>query len=114
MIIHPAVKKAIREALEREASSGRRLSVVEAALLLEDNYQAFCAEVWYVYVDEDTRVKRLMDGRGYTEEKAKSIMAAQKPDSFYREYADFVIDNSGEPEQAMEQIIERLTAYEIL
>ena len=113
-IIHPAVKRVIREELQKEALAGRKLAIVEAALLLEDNYQAFCDEVWYVYVDEDTRVKRLMDGRGYSEEKARSIMAAQKPDSFYREYADFVIDNSGEPEEAMEQIIERLTAYEIL
>ena len=110
-IIHPAVKSYIREALAEEEKSGRRIAVVEAALLLEDNYQEFCDEVWYVYTEESIRIRRLMDDRGYSEEKCRSIMAAQKPDEFFRAHADFVIDNSGSPEEADRQIDERLAGF---
>lgn len=113
-IIHPAVKRYILKALEAERESGRALAVVEAALLLEDNYQEFCDEIWYVYASEDVRTARLMENRGYSEEKARGIMAAQKPDSFYRAHVDFVIDNSGSAEDAERQIMERLNTYEIL
>ena len=44
-VIHPAVKKEIRERLAQEQENGRTLSVVEAALLLEDHYQEICDEI---------------------------------------------------------------------
>ncbi len=113
-IIHPAVKDYIQEALEKEALAGRKIAVVEAALLLEDHYQDFLDEIWYVYADEQARIRRLRDARGYTEEKARSIMAAQMPDEDFRSHADFVIDNSGTPEEAEMQIMERLNKNEIL
>ncbi len=113
-IIHPAVKKYIREALGREEAAGRGIAVVEAALLLEDHYREFLDEIWYVSADEETRIQRLRDARGYTEEKARSIMSAQASDSYFRSHADFVIDNSGTPEEAEMQIMERLTKNEIL
>ena len=113
-IIHPAVKEYIREALGREEAAGRGIAVVEAALLLEDHYRAFLDEIWYVSADEETRIQRLRDARGYTEEKARSIMSAQASDSYFRSHADFVIDNSGTPEEAEMQIMERLTKNEIL
>ena len=37
--------------------------------------------------------------------------AAQKPDEFFRAHADFVIDNSGSPEEADRQIDERLVGF---
>ena len=113
-IIHPAVKDYIQEALEKEALAGRKIAVVEAALLLEDHYQDFLDEIWYVYADEQARIRRLRDARGYTEEKARSIMAAQMPDEDFRSHADFVIGNSGTPEKAEMQIMERLNKNEIL
>ena len=113
-IIHPAVKQYIRDALDSEEAAGRSIAIVEAALLLDDNYQDFLDEVWYVYTDEQVRIQRLMRDRGYSGEKARSIMAAQKPDSWFRSHADFVIDNSGSPEEAEKQIMERLTEYEVL
>ena len=45
----------------------------------EGMYPEFLDEVWYVYADSSVRIRRLMESRGYTEEKCKSIMAAQKP-----------------------------------
>ena len=113
-IIHPAVKRYIMEKLAEERKEGRKLCVVEAALLLDDNYQAFCDEVWYVRTEESVRIRRLMESRGYSEEKSRSIIANQRKDEEFLQAADFVIDNSGTPLETRRQIEERLRNDEIM
>lgn len=49
-IIHPAVKQRILDLLGEQKEAGREICVVEAALFLEENYQEFCDEVWYVCI----------------------------------------------------------------
>ena len=65
-IIHPAVKRYILKSLEEQKKEGRKLCVVEAALFLEEHYQEFCDEVWYIHTDEEIRIQRLIENRGYT------------------------------------------------
>ena len=108
-VIHPAVKKEIRERLRQEKERGRKLSVVEAALLLEDHYEEICDEIWAVCTDKEIRIRRLMESRGYSREKCESIMAAQQTDEYYRERADFVISNNGGPEFIRQAVAERLS-----
>ncbi|MCF0133745.1 MAG: dephospho-CoA kinase [Blautia sp.] len=103
-IIHPAVKEYILETLRRELENGRQLAVVEAALFFDDHYEEFCDEVWYIFVKEETRIQRLMKSRGYTVEKAKSIIRSQASDVFFREHTDLVIDNNGDFYQTCLQI----------
>ena len=94
-IIHPAVKQIIQKKLEEKRQEGCPLFVVEAALLLEDHYDAFCDDVWYIYTEEAIRVHRLMVTRGYSMQKAQEIIASQAQDAYFRAHADLVIDNSG-------------------
>lgn len=113
-IIHPAVKRYILRKLEEESAQGRRLCVVEAALLLEDNYQVFCDEIWYVHTDKEIRIGRLMESRGYTREKAEGIILSQATEEFFRSHADYVIENSGDLEKTYRQIEEGIKRYETL
>ena len=108
-VIHPAVKKEIRARLRQEKERGRKLSVVEAALLLEDHYEEICDEIWAVCTDKAIRIRRLMESRGYSREKCESIMAAQQTDEYYLERADFVISNNGGPECIRQAVAERLS-----
>lgn len=108
-IIHPAVKTYILERLHEAEKSGKvRLFFVEAALLIECGYGELVDEMWYVYADESVRKKRLTESRGYGEEKVAQIMAAQLSEEEFRRASDFVIDNSGAPEEAYAQIDARL------
>ena len=66
-------------------------------------------EVWYVYADEETRIRRLKESRGYPEEKSRAVMARQTQDRIFRAQADFIIDNSGNFEDTKEQIRKKLT-----
>ena len=79
-IIHPAVKTYILEELARQKEEGRKLCVVEAALLLEEGYQNFCDQVWYIHTDQEIRIERLRESRGYTREKALAIIKSQAPE----------------------------------
>ncbi|MCD8338490.1 MAG: dephospho-CoA kinase [Lachnospiraceae bacterium] len=94
-IVHPAVKERI---LEKIASSGSKCSiiVIEAALLLEDHYDEICDEVWYIYADEETRMRRLMKSRGYSREKVRQIMQNQLSEEEFRRRSQVVIDNSSD------------------
>ena len=63
-IIHPAVKTYILEEIRKQRQAGCRLLVIEAALLLEEHYEEFCNNVWYIHTDAEIRIRRLMDSRG--------------------------------------------------
>ena len=78
--------------------------VVEAALLLEDHYDAFCDKVWYIHTDREIRIERLMSSRGYTREKAGNIIARQATEEFFREHADYIIQNNGDLKETWSQI----------
>lgn len=113
-IIHPAVKRYILRRLEAEKEKGRGLCVVEAALLLEDNYQVFCDEIWYVHTDREIRISRLMEIRGYTRGKAEGIIKSQASEEFFRAHADYVIENNGDLGRTYRQIEEGVKRYETL
>ena len=72
-IIHPAVRQEILRRLEAAELLHLSYAVVEAALFLEENYDAFCDETWYIYTDEKIRRQRLKESRGYREERIDQI-----------------------------------------
>lgn len=93
-IVHPAVKARVRELIRNHPDEP--LIVIEAALLLEDNYGEICDEIWYVYADEAVRRRRLKQSRGYTDEKITEMLANQRSDQSFRESCSVTIDNSSE------------------
>lgn len=112
-IVHPAVKEWIIKEIEKERQKGQvSLFVVEAALLLEDHYDLICDEIWYIHTDSEVRCKRLMNSRGYSEEKVHRIMKNQLSEQLYREKCQVVIDNSSDQvECAYEQIDRGLALF---
>lgn len=112
-IVHPAVKKRIVTEIEKERRRGKlSLFVIEAALLLEDHYDLVCDEIWYIHTAPEVRRKRLMESRGYSEEKVHRIMENQLGEQAYREKCQVVIDNScDQVECAYEQIDRELALF---
>ena len=110
-IVHPAVKDYVlgEERTERAAKRADLL-VLEAALLIEENYDAVCDELWYIYTSEENRRKRLAASRGYSDEKISGIFASQLPEEEFRRHCAEVIDNNGTPEESftqLDQILQR-------
>ena len=48
-IIHPEVKKYIVNAIERSRKEETEFFFLEAALLLEEQYDEICDEIWSIY-----------------------------------------------------------------
>ena len=113
-ILHPAVNQYIINIVDDERKRGVYDFVfVEAALLIENGYDKIVDEMWYVYADEDTRRKRLKASRGYSDQKVTDIFKSQLSDEIFREYCEFVIDNSGEDSKAFSEIDNRLKLWKI-
>ena len=68
----------------------------------------------HIHTDEEIRIRRLMENRGYTREKSVSIIASQAPETFFRENADYVVVNNGDFAQTRRQIEEGIRKYETL
>lgn len=104
-IVHPAVRRYIIGEVEKERQAGiYDYVIVEAALLIEEHYDEVCDELWYVYASEETRKKRLMADRGYSEQKVDQIFAAQLTDEQYRAHCAVVIDNEQDEAYVLEQL----------
>ena len=104
-IVHPAVRAYAIEQFEAEKERGDLdFLVLEAALLIEEKYDAICDELWYIYTLEENRRNRLRQNRGYTDEKIDGIFASQLSEEIFRAHCAEVIDNNGVPEDAFRQI----------
>ncbi len=100
-IIFPEVKREILARISRARASGTVDYVfIEAALLIEEGYQAVCNEIWYVYASVATRTRRLHETRGYTFEKIESIIDTQLKEKEFRENCDREINNNEDFEEA--------------
>ena len=79
-ITHPG---AVKEIISRIKSSKKRIIVVESAILLGSGVEQYCDELWFVFCNRDTRIKRLMQTRGYSKEKCISVIESQPADEEY-------------------------------
>lgn len=107
-IVHPAVKQEILRRIAQAQAEKKDCVVVEAALFLEEKYDAFCDETWYIYTAENRRRSRLKASRGYTDEKIDSIMREQLSEEEFYRHCPVVIDNSEVLEHVYRQIDEKL------
>ena len=104
-IIHPLVKQEIINRINNhKIADDVDYCFVEAALLIEDHYDIFMDEIWYIYVSEDERRKRLAASRGYSDEKISDIFKSQLTDAEFRKHADKMIDNGADIEKTRAQL----------
>lgn len=93
-IVHPAVKEEILRQVAEEREKGElSYFFLEAALLIEEHYDAICDELWYIYTSEEKRRQRLEQNRGYSPERIERMMASQLPEQVFFEHCAVVIDN---------------------
>ncbi|MEE1314685.1 MAG: dephospho-CoA kinase [Faecalimonas sp.] len=111
-IMHPAVKREVKKRMQVERQRGTRLFVLEAALLIEEDYGEICDELWYIYTSEPVRRERLKTSRAYSDEKIDAIMASQLSEERFRTACHRVIENSGAFEETALQIRQSMMILE--
>lgn len=104
-IVHPEVRRVAAEREAKAAATAPDVVVVHDIPLLVEVGQADRFHV-LVVVDApaDLRLRRLVEGRGLSEDEARGRIAAQVDDDVRRAAADVVLDGTGTPEQLREQV----------
>ena len=108
-IVHPAV---IRQQDQWMRSLGEKdpyaVAIVEAALILEAGVRDHFDRIMVVTCKPEQKVARFAKRTGMSEEAARTDVErrnkAQMPDEEKARRADFVIDNSGSPDETRHQV----------
>ena len=104
-IVHPEVMREINRRTEQSSPAVQdAVVVVDVPLLLEVGMAHRFDKVIVVYVSEKVQIRRLKERDGISEAEAKQALNAQIPLSSKLEQADYVIDNSGSPEETRRQV----------
>lgn len=106
-LTHPPVREEVERRIRVAAEDGYELILLETALLIEAGYEDVCDEVWYVYAGRATRRKRLQETRGYSLERVNGMFRRQNTDKYFREHADYVIDNNARDDASIVRSIRR-------
>lgn len=103
-IIHPFVRRRAAELAAGYREAGEQVVVQDIPLLFEGNMQDRFDRVFVVTAPLETRLERVRQRSGLTDEEFRRRDAAQLPLEQKAALADFVIDNSGEPEELRGQV----------
>jgi dephospho-CoA kinase len=104
-ILHPPIRKRMLERMEEhERLAPDKLVVVDVPLLYESQLEDYFQEVLVVYVPEEVQLARLMERNGLSAEAAVERIQAQMPIEWKKEWADYVVDNSGTPADTEKQV----------
>ena len=93
-ITHPHIRAAMEHEIQKLQESGKQVIILDAPTLIESGTTAMCDKIIVVTAPEAIRKARIMERDQLTEEAADARMAAQKPEAFYTEHADFIIDGT--------------------
>jgi len=94
--VWPATKDRIREMIAEARRNGERKPiVVEAAILIEANWQSVFDEVWLVTASKERVIERVERERGLKPEQTEARIKAQLPDEERRKHARLVVENNG-------------------
>ena len=77
--------------------------VVESALF-DKTALDFLDEIWYVHAPDKVRIRRLLESRGYSLERCRSMLESQPKDEVFCGMARYIIDNGGTWEDAVRQL----------
>ena len=91
-ITHSAVKKEVLRHLENKP----RLAAIDAIGLIEGGLAELCDITVAVTAPEEQRIARLMARDGIAEDYARSRIAAQHDDQWFRQHCDYILENAGD------------------
>lgn len=94
-ILHPAIKALAQQQLDSLRLKGVPVVFYMAPLLIEAGAVDRVDEIWVVYADRETQLKRIQQRDSVSREDAEKRLAAQLPMDEKVTYGRVVIDNCG-------------------
>lgn len=104
-IVWPLIRELAEHEIEQiGASDPERVIVLEAAVLLEAQWDDLVDEVWVVVVDESVAIERLVERNGMSREDALARIRSQLSNRERLERSDRAIDNSASPDELRNEL----------
>ena len=100
-ISHKAVKQEVLRMLE----NAPKLAAIDAIELFDGGLAALCDFTVAITAPEEDRIQRLLSRDGITREYAVNRIRAQKPESYFRENCDYILENTGSREDFLRKCL---------
>lgn len=94
-IMLPVITDRISSIIDEYKSGGKSKILLDAPTLFEAGADKFCTKTVGVLCDKEVRKLRIIKRDNITEDAAVRRINAGKPDSFYREKCDYILNNNG-------------------
>ena len=104
-IVHPAIRREFTQRIAAFRDAGDCSAILlDAAVLLESGWNDLCDKIVYVDAPDSVRRRRVLEGRGWSEEQFERRQASQYPPEVKQRLSHATIDNSGPLETAVNQL----------
>lgn len=103
-IVHPRVRQWMADRTAQAVDGGADVVIQDVPLLFENGLQGLYSATVLVYASTETQLRRLVEQRGLSADRAKAVLAAQMQIDEKRQLADFVIDNSRTRDETRRQV----------
>lgn len=104
-LAHPKIKENILNKVKEYKNQGKKIVVIDAALLIEDNYLPHIDKLILVTCEKEIQIKRIIARDNCTEQEAISRINSQMSQEDKVKFADYIIDNSSSFENLEQQVL---------
>ncbi len=104
-LTHPKIKENILSEVLNYKNKGKDIVVIDAALLIEDNYLPHIDKLILVICREDIQIERIKNRDNCTKEEAISRINSQLSQNEKSKFADYIIDNSNSFEELEQKVL---------
>lgn len=91
-IIHPQMAQMMAQEIDRLRQQGVEMVVLEAAILIEANWQGLVDEVWMTTAPEEAVIQRLAGRDGFAAEQVRARIRSQMPTEERAKHATIIIN----------------------
>ena len=95
-IVWPEVSNVMKDAAKNAENDEAKLFIVDAALLLEAEFNEFFNSILLITADKSVRYKRIQKRKNIPEDQIEKRMALQMPESKKKKLANTTIENNGD------------------
>ena len=103
-LMHPIIHNLVEEKIKLLSNQGVKVVVLEAAILIEANWQDLTDEIWLAKSNQEVVIERVQLRNNFTREEIIKRIQSQMSNDEREKHSDIVIDNNGTIEQLEEKV----------
>jgi len=103
-IVHPRMYEMMKERIERYRQDGQKVVVLDAAILLEAQWDSLVDEIWVTVASEEAVIERATKRTGLPEEQIRSRIRSQLSNEERTKQAGVIIHNDGDLQELKDKV----------